>query len=340
MRTRHPGRTPDEDRDSARPGVPLPTQDARLVGETSAASLSPVALHNLQRDAGNHAVARMVGEERHRHGGAMPVQRMAAGHTVQRWRNGQVEDVSANESARYNRRGRQGNWTQVDRQTNRRIKHYLIAWKDEHTAVVGVKAQLSPYDGTPAYGGGFPAPAGGTSEMSEGDMDRAWQGNGNQTPPDNLMRNHTLHHEVDQELRRSYELTGVGQELATGSDGRNDYKMWHGTVASVDNPPGIPPGDRSYQENERTVEIRVDDLRRGGITGQSSTEQVLRAVAALADTPVPAQVEQGSQAEVYLALDNFPVQELAKQLRAKIAWIEGEVEAATSRSRALAGGGR
>ncbi|MFD8431558.1 hypothetical protein ACFV1R_28580 [Streptomyces coelicoflavus] len=340
MRTRHPGRTPDEDRDSARPGVPLPTQDARLVGETSAASLSPVALHNLQRDAGNHAVARMVGEERHRHGAAMPVQRMAAGHTVQRWRNGQVEDVSANESARYNRRGRQGNWTQVDKQTNRRIKHYLIAWKDENTAVVGVKAQFSPYDGTPAYGGGFPAPAGGTSEMSEGDMDRAWQQNRGQTPPGNLMRNHTLHHEVDQELLRSYQLTDVGHELATGSAGRNDYKVWNGTVAAVDNPPALPQGDRSYQENERTAEIRVDDLRHRRITGQSSTEEVLRAVADLAGTPLPAEVEQGSQAEVYLALDNFPVQELAKQLRAKIAWIEAEVEQATARSRALAGGGR
>ncbi|MFD6189480.1 hypothetical protein [Streptomyces sp. NPDC060275] len=323
--------------------------------ETPVESLSPAALHNLQRGAGNRAVARMVGDERHRQAAgsghrtapsavqrsaardaAMPVQRMAGGHTVQRWRNGQVEDVSANESARYGR----GSWTQVDKQTKNKVKHYLIAWKDDATAVVGVKAQLSPYNGKPAYGGGFPAPAGGTSEMSERDMDGAWHRNGDSTPPGNLMRDHTLHHEVDQELLRSYQLTGIGQELATGSDGRNDYKVWHGTVAPVENPAGIPPGDPSYQENERTVEIRVDDLRRLRITGRSSTQEVLRAVAELAGTPLPAEVTRGSQAEVYLALDNFPVQELAKQLRARIAWIEEQVEDATSRSRALAGGGR
>ncbi|WP_207634426.1 hypothetical protein [Candidatus Frankia alpina] len=252
---------------------------------------------------------------------------LADAPAVQRWKDGQIEQVSANERARYRRRGQ--NWTEVAGQNNEfRIKHYLIAWKDQDTVVLGVKVGTTPYPGQTGYALGFPALAGGTSEITDAAMNTAL-GPQQTKPGADLLRNHTLNREVDQELLRQYVITGTPTPVMNRDDPenpngqqRNRYRIWESAVQSVDNPAPIPANDPSYRENERTVEIDIYQLIALGINTESNVQQVLQGVALIANTPV--HDGSGTHGQTYLAEDNHPMQALGLRLLARIREVEGD----------------
>lgn len=253
--------------------------------------------------------------------------------------------ISSNEHAIYEKLDRWGwrdedgpydRWAEIDPQEGgKRVKHYLIAWEDDDTAVLGIKAENSPYGGG-GYGLGYPALAGGTSEMSGDDRNRLGSG----LLPSYAMRNWTLSKEVEQELwdkvigkRNPYRLN-VSADIrfvSQGSDDRNVYKTWEGEVTRQPNDlqdipkkpnfRGRPNREQSeqlaYFENTGTVRVKVSDLA-GTLGGQPTKEDVLREVAKIAEATLPENVNGVEHAEKYLASDNFPLQAFAKRMIEKI----------------------
>lgn len=304
----------------------------RRPAETSQAA----AVLAMQRTAGNQATAGLF---------AGPVVQRALGayspdHNT-------VENVTQNEAAKYerlNNKGRPNAGGQSDRWTEtengRRVKHYLIAWVDDDTVVLGLKAAQSPYGGAGGYGLGYPALAGGTSEMSGPEMDTFYNGG---AQPADAMRDRTLGEEVGQELwdekegrRNPYRLDQAAPVTAAGapgSDNRNVYKTWEGRVSRDPGdlrakPPRPQVGGHgptpaqgkqlAYYENTGTFEVKVSVLA-NRLGAQPSKQDVLREVATVAGNSVPADITGNEQARIYLDAGNYPLQAFADVMIAKIA---------------------
>ncbi|WP_165686206.1 hypothetical protein [Streptomyces sp. KO7888] len=304
----------------------------------------PSGLLGLQSTIGNAAVARMVRRDSPAHPiprTATPVQRALGGFSPA---NFSEHEISRNESAQYVRtdkfgsydrkgKGNHDKWVERDRGKN--VKHYLIAWKDDDTAILGVKADQSPY-GSGGYGLGYPALAGGSSELTGPEMDEFF----GDDLPDYSMRDRTLREEVDQELwdrsddgntRRPYVLNGVDKLAREQAHGRNVYKVWSGKVRRSDDNQPVPPrpavhGGRpdveqakqlAYHENSRTFEAKVSDIEKT-VGPEPKVETVLRAVAGIAGVQVPSDVSQDEQAKIYLSPDNYPLHAFAEEVIEKI----------------------
>lgn len=253
-----------------------------------------------------------------------------------------VERISQNESAIYEKlndrgvpdpNGQYDRWTEYE--NHKKVKHYLIAWEDDDTAVLGVKAVNSPYGGR-GYGLGHPALAGGTSDMSVPARDALRSAD---LPPDHTMRDRTLSKEVDQELwderpddkRNPYRLNvsaGI-RFVSQGSDDKNVYKTWEGKVSRDPNdlqekpprpafggnrPSPVQAEQLAYYENTGTVRVKVSVL--AGLVGDRPTnDEVLRKVAEIAKIMID---DGHSQAKIYLATDNYPLQAFAARMIEKV----------------------
>jgi hypothetical protein len=258
----------------------------------------------------------------------------------QHGRHKQCESVSLNETAKYHRvndtgsyepHGQDDTWTQVV--GNRVVKHYVISWLNADTAVVGIKDTNEVYGGTDGWGLGFPAVAGGKSEISGPEMDSIYHAQRN-----DAMAGYVLNKEIEEELLGQYELRGVPTRVNTSNLPNNQYQVWQGQVVKRAQPrprparPALPPpGTRlrladaaalAHFENTRTVGVKLGDLMTRGITAASTIEEVLTEVADLAGTPVTN--PQNRQAKIYLRGDNFPLRAFANQVKLRI----GELSAA------------
>ena len=204
-----------------------------------------------------------------------------------------------------------------------KVKDYVVTWLNDDTFVIGIKDRLSPYavngHRKPAYGGGYPALAGGTSDASLSEMEGIRAAN-----QPNGMSMHTLDKEVNEELLGEYELdltinppTQVGRHRYVSEE----YRTWEGWVTKVPAERRTPrPNDGAHQENTATREIKLSGLRGEGITSESDEKDVLRAVAALAGTPIPDRGDR--QADTYLNESNHPLQDLAVRIKHWIRELE------------------
>ncbi|MFF4078869.1 DUF4157 domain-containing protein [Streptomyces sp. NPDC001777] len=270
-------------------------------------------------------------------GEAATVQRMPKGESSNRGRRGggfnpigrnkqgnnpTAEQVTENEYAVR----KHGKYFQApsEGRANEKVKHYLIPWKEDNlTLVLGVKGPISPYpdrSGRPqeAYGGGFPAPPGGTSEMSNQEM-RALRGGGAGQGPAHGMRDHTLAAEVDQELLRRYRVLETA-EITAVPIGDDNYQVWEGNVSAIpeEERQTIPTEGReadSYRENVGTFEVSLIDLYHSGIRADTSNELVLNKVADLARAAFPAILGSDEQRATYLSADNYPNQAIAERIK-------------------------
>ncbi|MFA3874174.1 hypothetical protein ABS735_10870 [Streptomyces sp. MMCC 100] len=300
----------------------------------------PSGLLGLQSTVGNAAVARMV----HRTAPAHPISRTAPvqralgdfspGHFSEHKisSNEKAQYIRTDKSGAYNKQGDHDKW--VERSGKKNVKHYLIAWKDDDTAILGVKATQSPYGGG-GYGLGYPALAGGSSELTGPEMDNFYRDD----LPEHSMRDRTLREEVDQELwdrsedgnaRRPYALDGVDKLAKEQAHGKNLYKVWSGKVRRSDENPPVPPRPAvhgkpdveqgkqlAYFENIGTFEAKVSEIEKTA-GPQPGVEAVLRAVAGIAGVQVPSDVSQDEQAKIYLSPDNYPLQAFAEEVIEKI----------------------
>ncbi|MEV6228578.1 hypothetical protein AB0L88_11990 [Saccharopolyspora shandongensis] len=198
----------------------------------------------------------------------------------------------------------------------------MISWlEDNETIVLGVKATEPPYPGQDPYGVGYPAVVGGTSEMTDAAKRSRWR---HEIGPIDDMARSTLEKEVDEELKREYRFASERGmwNMGEGAYGNTTNRIWTGYVSPTsakyreDHPLPSKEDDPSFHENERVFTVTLTELQqRYRITSGSSNEEVLRAVAEVAGTSVPDQLEGNEQAEIYLAPDNYPLQALANQIK-------------------------
>lgn len=291
----------------------------------------------LQRTAGNRATTGLFS--------SLVAQRVLGAYRPSQHHS---EPVTANETATYERlddRGRPSPQGQNDRWTEtengKKVKHYLIAWLDDDTVVLGLKAAQSPY-GRGGYGLGYPALAGGTSEMSGPEMDVFYGGGNVPSVPADGMRDRTLREEVGQELwddqngqRNPYQLDQTVPIEAVGrpgSDARNIYKTWEGKVSRDPNDlqakpprpqighngPTLAQGKQlAYYENTGTFQVKVSVLA-SRVGAHPTKEEILREVAQIAGNSVPADITGDEQARIYLDAGNYPLQEFAGLMIEKI----------------------
>lgn len=189
----------------------------------------------------------------------------------------------------------------------------LFLADNPNVVVLGVKSEVNPYNGSRSngFGLGYPALAGGNAERGEPVAD-------------------TLSREVAEELHGRYRLVSVSEDPRREYDDRgNRYDTYAGRAQRLSRPMQLPPPANRYEraarmENSRTVEVDVTTL---GLTSESSKTEILTAIARAAGCQTRDRYldeTQRAQRDIYLGPGNSTMQNLARDVRGRLATVETE----------------